>query len=79
MVRVHNGKSLRGVEAICGGKREGVAIGGDSEGGVGRHGCEIGLELAGEDLSPDSTGDGVSESTTDVVGCEEEPGDDSNI
>lgn len=36
-------------------------------------------ELARQDLVPDRAGDGVSKCTTNIIGCEEETGDDSEV
>lgn len=57
--------------------RESEWISVNSSGERGVSGLES--ELVGDDLLPESTGDGVAEGAADVVGCEVDAGHDGHI
>jgi len=65
----------RGANGVCSCKHQWLRVNRCSECLV----SESAAQLSGEHLVPDGTGDGVTEGTSDIVRCEEDASDDSEI
>jgi len=75
LITGNHGLALGRIHCICCSEHERVAVGVGCESGV----TETAVEFVGEGVGPDGAGDSVAEGGTDVVGCEEEAGDDGDV